>query len=173
MRLEKKSILEELRKNLTAATFIIVVNYQGMKAVQANDLRKRLVKTRSRLQVVSNTNFRRVVMECHWGDPRAALTGPTAVIFGQGDVIETAKLIAAFFQDQRLPVIQMGILNGAFLSAQDVDTLVKLPSRPVLYSMLVGTLAAPMTRLVGVLQQKVASLVYVLNAIQEKKNQTS
>ena len=34
---------------------------------------------------------------------------------------------------------------------------------------LVGTVAAPLSQLVGVLQQKVASVLYVLKAVQEKK----
>jgi ribosomal protein L10 len=35
--------------------------------------------------------------------------------------------------------------------------------------MLVGTIAAPMSNLVGVMSQKLSSLVYVLNAVKEKK----
>jgi hypothetical protein len=35
----------------------------------------------------------------------------------------------------------------------------------------VGTVAAPLSRLVGVLQQKVSSIVYVLKAIENKKNE--
>ncbi len=36
--------------------------------------------------------------------------------------------------------------------------------------MLVGTIAAPMTQLVGVMNQKLLSLVYVLKAVEEKKS---
>ena len=46
-----------------------------------------------------------------------------------------------------------------------------LPSREQLYGMLVGTLAAPMSGLVRALNQKLASIVYVLKAVQEKKEQ--
>jgi ribosomal protein L10 len=37
--------------------------------------------------------------------------------------------------------------------------------------MLLGTLQAPCTQLVGVMNQKVASLVYVLSAVKDKKEQ--
>ena len=172
MRLEKTAILEELRKNLQGAAFVIVANYKGMKVSQANELRRRLSKTKARLQVVKNSLFRKISIDQKWGDPQAAMSGPIAVIFGPGDVIETAKLLSAFCHEQRLPVIQLGVLDGHFLSAADVDVLVKLPARPVLYGMLVGTLAAPMMRLAGVLHQKAASLIYVLKAIEEKKSKT-
>jgi ribosomal protein L10 len=39
----------------------------------------------------------------------------------------------------------------------------------VLLGRLVGTVAAPMSGLVGALKQKLASVVYVLKAIEEKK----
>ena len=44
-----------------------------------------------------------------------------------------------------------------------------MPSRETLLAMLVGTIAAPLSGLVGVMQQKVASVLYVLKAVQEKK----
>jgi ribosomal protein L10 len=34
----------------------------------------------------------------------------------------------------------------------------------------VGTVAAPLSRLVGVLKQKVSTIVYVLKAVEDKKN---
>ena len=65
--------------------------------------------------------------------------------------------------------IKMGLLDGRVLSPADVDMMSKLPARPVLFSMLVGVIAAPMIQLAGVFKQKTASLVYVLKAVQEKK----
>jgi len=43
----------------------------------------------------------------------------------------------------------------------------------VLYAQLAGTIAAPMTQLVGVMNQKVLSLLYVLKAVEDKKKEES
>ena len=40
----------------------------------------------------------------------------------------------------------------------------------VILSMVVGTIAAPMSRLVGVMHPKLASLIYVLRAAEEKQS---
>ena len=64
-----------------------------------------------------------------------------------------------------------GFVEGKAVSAQDVVALAKLPSKDVLRAMLLGTLQAPCTQLVGVMNQKVASLVYVLSAVKDKKEQ--
>jgi len=68
--------------------------------------------------------------------------------------------------------IRRGVFEGRLLSREDIDALVKLPGRPVLYAMVLGTMAAPMTQLVGVMVQKVSSLLYVLKAAQEKKEKS-
>jgi hypothetical protein len=39
----------------------------------------------------------------------------------------------------------------------------------VLLSLAVGTIAAPMSRLVGVMSQKISTLLYALNAVADKK----
>jgi large subunit ribosomal protein L10 len=91
------------------------------------------------------------------------------MISGSGDVALAAKVLRDFIKEKEKPVVKIGALQGAILSAVDVRSLADLPSREQLYGMLVGTLAAPMQRLVGTLNQKLASVVYVLKAYQEQK----
>ena len=55
------------------------------------------------------------------------------------------------------------------INADEVDQLAKLPSKEILYAMLLGTLQAPMSQLVGVMNNKLSSLVYVLEAVRNKK----
>jgi large subunit ribosomal protein L10 len=102
--------------------------------------------------------------------PEDLLKGPTAVVFGADDVAETAKALKAFAAaNDKMPVVKGGWMDGRALNAADVEILATLPSKKVMQGMLVGTIAAPMSNLVGVMSQKLASLVYVLNAVKEKK----
>ena len=169
MRLEKKAIVNELRASLEGAAFVILTDYRGLKVRQGEELRRRLAKLGVRFNVVKNSFLKLALSEDRRAQVADVLTSPTAIIVGSGDVVETAKVLAGFQQDQRVVTIKRGLLDGRVLSPADVDTLVKLPARPVLLSMLVGTIAAPMTQLAGVFKQKVASLVYVIKAVQEKK----
>ena len=169
MRLEKKAIINELRAGLAGASFVILTDYRGLKVRQGEELRRRLAKFGARLNIVKNSFFKLALPEDRRAQVADVLTSPTAIIFGSGDVVETAKVLAGFQQEQRVLTIKRGLLGGRVLSPADVDTLIKLPARPVLLSMLVGTVAAPMTQLAGVFKQKVASLVYVIKAVQVKK----
>lgn len=172
MRLEKKSISEDIRSWLVNATYVILTDYRGMKVRQTDDLRKRLAKLRAQIHVVPNRLCKRVMAELNWGAADEAFVGPTALVSGRGDVIEAAKLLKTFTDEYRLPLIKLGRFEGRFFAPADIAALVNLPARPVLYAMLAGTIAAPMSRLVGVLKQKVSSLVYVLKAVQDKKSQS-
>ena len=169
MRLEKTAIVNELRASLEGAAFVILMDYRGLKVRQGEELRGRLAKFGARLNIVKNSFFKLALPEDRRAQVADVLTLPTAIIFGSGDVAETAKVLAGFQQEQRVLTIKRGLLDGRVLSPADVDTLSKLPARPVLFSMLVGVVAAPMMQLVGVFKQKTASLVYILKAVQEKK----
>lgn len=172
MRPEKTSIINEIRAQLSGASFVFLANYEGLKVSQACELRQRLARLNSEYHVVRNSFFRIAAAELKWDQIAGGLTGPTAMVAGRGDAVETAKVLHAFGKENKTPVVKMGLFDGRHISTADFEALVQLPPRQVLLGMLVGTLAAPMTRLVGTMQQKVASIVYALKAIQEKKSKT-
>ena len=92
------------------------------------------------------------------------------MIYGSGDAVEVAKTIRTFAKENAKPAIRGGV-DGKCINADEVVELAKLPAKETLQAMLVGTLQAPMSQLVGVMNNKVSSLVYVLDAARAKKDQ--
>jgi len=173
MRLEKQSIVNDLRARMKAAQFVILTDYKGLNVAAMNDLRGRLHAAAAEFHVVQNSLVRLVAKDLGQAGLEPGLTGPSAMISGSGDVARVAKVLRDFIKEKEKPAIKIGALQGAILSAKDVGVLADLPSREQLYGQLVGTLAAPMQRLVGVLNQKLASVVYVLKAYQEQKEKAA
>ena len=173
MRSEKASIIEELRTRVKDSAFLILADYQGLNVAKTEELKRRLRGVKAQFQVIQNRMFKRVAGELSQPGLEKGIAGPSAIVYGKGDVVSAAKILKDFIREYNLPEIKMGSLQGAILSAADVQQLASLPSREVLLATLVGTIAAPLTQLVGVLQQKVASVVYVLKAIQDKKEQAA
>lgn len=173
MRSEKTSIIEELRNKVKDSSFLIVADYQGLNVGKTEELKRRLRGVKAQFQVIQNRMFKRVASELKQPGLEKGIAGPSAMVYGKGDVVQAAKVLKDFIKENNLPAIKIGSLQGAVLSADDVQQLANLPSREVLLATLVGTIAAPLTQLVGVLQQKVASVVYVLKAIQEKKEKAA
>jgi len=168
MRPEKKAIVEQVRNEVSSSMFVILTDYRGLTVLQTEELRNRLHQVKAHVRVVKNRMFRVVARELNY-DMDETLKGPSAMIVGDGDVVETAKVIKDFIRENKLPVLKVGVLEGVILSAEDLKRLADLPPKPVMQAILLGTLAAPMTQLVGVMQQKIASVVYVLKAFQETK----
>jgi large subunit ribosomal protein L10 len=170
MRNEKISILNEVIERVKASDFCFILNYGGLKVTQLTTLRQELNKLNSRAMVVKNTYLGKVAKELGWADVSAMLSGPTAVVTGQGDVTEVAKLLVEFVKKNDKAAIKGASLEAAALSAADVDALSKLPSKDTMRAMLLGTLSAPATSLVRVLNAPLLNALYALKAYEEKKN---
>ncbi len=169
MRPEKIAIINELKNKTENATFVVLVDYKGMTVAQMSELRKRLAAIQAEFHVVKNSFFKIVAIERNWMKSDEPLTEPNAIAIGRGDAIELAKVLSDFNKENKRPEIRRGFLEGRAVSAKEIEYLLSLPGRDTLRAMLVGAIAAPMSGIVGVLKQKLASIVYVLKAIEEKK----
>jgi large subunit ribosomal protein L10 len=169
MRTEKLSILNEVIERVKASDYCFVLNYGGLKVTQLTALRQELAKLGSRAMVVKNTYLGKVAKELGWQDVSAMLAGPTAVITGTGDVTEVAKLLVEYAKKNDKAKVKGASLETAALNAADVEALSKLPSKDAMRGMLLGTLLAPATSLVRVLNAPLLSALYALKAYEEKK----
>ena len=157
----------EIEERISGALYMILADYDGMDMPMTTEFKNSLRDNGASFNVVKNRMLNRAMSE----DVSELLKGQTAMIYGDGDVVEVAKVIKKFTAANQKPLVKGGFVEGKPVSAQDVVALAKLPSKDVLRAMLLGTLQAPCTQLVGVMNQKVASLVYVLSAVKDKKEQ--
>lgn len=170
MRPEKKAISEEVQQQLGESAFVLLTNYAGMSVDLMADLRGRLREADGQMMVVRNAVLSFAAKELGWNGFSDLMDGPTAMIVGQGDVARIAKLVNDFAKEHEVPVIRGGRFGRQVLSGEEVVEMAILPAREVLLGLAVGTIAAPMSGIVGVLQQKVLTLLYALKAIEEKKS---
>jgi large subunit ribosomal protein L10 len=172
IRPEKQAMYNEVQESASGALYMLLADYNGMTMPETDEFKKLLRKADARVKVVKNSTFSRISSEmgCKGFEN---LCGPTAMIFGAGDVVEVAKILKKFSGDKKKPTVKGGVLEGAVLSSNDVVALASLPGKKEMQAKLVGTVAAPMTHLVGVMNQKICSLLYVLNAAVAKKEQAA
>ena len=173
MRPEKIEMMREITERLQDADSTFLLNYGGLTVTEMYTLRQAIRPAGGRAMVAKNSMVGRAATELGWEDLSAFLTGPTAIVTGKGDPSELAKALVAFVKAHEKAAVKGGCLDGRVLQAADVDALSTLPPREVMLSMLVGTVAAPMTQLVGVFNQKLLSLLYVLKAVEAKKGQAA
>jgi large subunit ribosomal protein L10 len=161
---EKLAMAAEIDQRIAGALYMILADYDGMDMPMTNEFKSSLRANGASYNVVKNRMLNRAMPL----DPEM-MKGQTAMIYGEGDVVEVAKVIRKFTATNKKPVVKGGFVEGKAVTAEDVVALAKLPSKDVLRAILLGTLQAPARNLASVLNQKVASLVYVLSAVKEKR----
>lgn len=169
MRAEKQFISQEYVTRLNGSPFFLVVDYRGLTVSHFSELRKRLRKAGAEVHVVKNSIFRIAAKEAKVADlSTAGLSGQLAVVTGPKDVSAAAKVVKTFQAEFDKPKLQFGYLNSQRLEQKDVLALADLPSIDVLRGKLLGTLLAPASTLVRLLNTPASQLAQVLKAKSEK-----
>ena len=169
MNAEKTLLIEDILKRVNASPFLFVVDYTGLTVPRWDELRKRLRATGSEIHVFKNNLVRKAAEKAGYPEKIGdALVGQTAVVTGDQDVCAAAKVMKNFTKEFEKPVLKAGVLDGALLSADGINSLADLPSKDVLRATLLGVLQAPASQLVRLLNEPAASLARVLKAKSEQ-----
>jgi large subunit ribosomal protein L10 len=152
------SVKEGVEKK--SATF--VVSYRGISSAKMNILRKDLKRKKAEV-LVSKTSVGRIALkEAKCEELAGTVDGQLALILSNADASEVSKVLVNFAKAYEGFIVRGGVLDGAFLTKDEVQTLSDLPSREVLLAKLMGTLNAPLTRFAGALNAKTRDLMSIL-----------
>ena len=168
-RVQKEEILARLSDRLIRSKSAVFVTVEGVKVDQIEEIRNALFPEGLQLQVAKNSLFKRVLKEQGIELPLELLDQPVGIVFAYDDAIASAKLVAPFTKEIEALNFVGGLMDGAFLTSAQVKALATLPSREQLLGQLVGTLAAPISGLVNVLQGTIRELVTVMGAIRDSR----
>jgi large subunit ribosomal protein L10 len=163
---DKSKVVDELTERLRKADTLIVADYRGLTMTEIDALRGRLLEQGARFQVVKNTLTRRAAEAAGTDALLALLEGPTAIAFLEsgGDPVAVAKTIADAARDTRILVIRGGVLEGKPMSADEVESLAKVPPVEILRGQVLGAIVAPLTSLIGLVTAPLTNLVGLVDA---------
>jgi large subunit ribosomal protein L10 len=165
---QKAAVVEELTEQIRSAEAIFAVDYRGISVSDAADLRTRLRAADTRFRVVKNSLTERATDRAGADPLRAMLEGPTALAFVTGDVALAAKALSDVGRSLGTLAFKGGIMNGDPLTAEQIQSIARLPARDVLNGQLVGTIAAPLTQLVRTLNALISGLAVQLQQVAEQ-----
>lgn len=162
---QKTAVVDEIAEQIGAAEAVFAVDYRGISVSQAADLRARLREADARFRIVKNSLSERAADKAGVEDLKSMLVGPTALTLVHGDAALAAKALNDVARQLNLLEFKGGLLNGAPLTADEVRSIARLPSRDVLHAQLVGTIAAPLTGLARGLNALIAGVAIQLQAM--------
>ncbi len=163
---DKAKVVEELTERLRSSDTLLVADYRGLTMPQVDALRSKLIDSGAKFSVVKNTLGRRAAEAAGAEALLTLLEGPTAIAFleADGDMVAAAKALADVARDSKILAIRGGVLQGRPMSADEVETLAKLPPVDVLRGQVLGAIIAPLTALLGLVSAPLQNLVGLIDA---------
>ena len=163
---DKERVVAELTERLRTSETLIVADYRGLTNDEIDGLRTKLLEHGARFSVVKNTLTRRAAEAAGADALLALLEGPSAIAFVEsgGDPVAVAKALGDAATATKVLAIRGGVLEGAAMSAAEVESLAKLPPADVLRAQLVGAIVSPLTTVVALLAAPLRDLVGLIDA---------
>ena len=169
-RQQKELVVQLFRENFTNSPASFVVGYRGMTVSQMQDLRNKLRERGGLLRVTKARLMKRALENVEEGQALLPhLHDQIGVVFASDEAPAVAKVLSEFAKDHEALTLVVGKLDGDVLDSQGIVRIASLPSKPQLLAMLGGTLKAPMSRFVFVLNMQIVQLLVVLKQIGQKK----
>lgn len=168
---QKQALVSEVSGQLQGAQAVIVAEYRGLNVENVTQLRAKARKSGLYLRVLKNTLARRAVQGTPFEKLAEQMSGP--LMYGIArDPVGGAKVMSEFAKDNEQFVIRAGAMPGSLMSAKDIKDLALLPSREELLAKLMGTLQAPVAKLVRTMNEVPARFARTLAAVRDQKSGT-
>jgi large subunit ribosomal protein L10 len=147
----------------------VLTEYRGLTVAQLAELRRSLGE-HTTFTVVKNTLTKIAATEAGVADQLdGLLSGPSAIAFVQGDVVEAAKGLRDFSKANPFLVIKGGVLDGKAITPAEIGKLADLESREVLLAKLAGAMKASMSGAAAVFAALPAQMAQLAEALRVKR----
>jgi len=167
---QKELELQALHDKFERSRGAVFASFAGLTVNDAQELREKLREENAEM-VVAKKSLMGIMFEKSGltKDQVLDMEGSVGVVFGYGDEIAPAKIVAEFAKAHDVVSFRGGVLDGEFIGVEKVIALSVLPSKQELLAKMVGSLKSPISGFVNVLGGNMRGLVQVLNQIKEQK----
>ena len=168
-RAEKVTAVAEMTERFQRSSGAVLTEYRGLSVAQLGELRRSLGE-HATFAVVKNTLTKIAANDAGVAaELTELLSGPSAIAFVQGDVVEAAKGLRDFSRANPFLVIKGGVLDGKVMTPDEIVKLADLESREVLLAKLAGAMKASASGAAATFAALPAQMARLLAALQEKQ----
>ncbi|MEK7396861.1 MAG: 50S ribosomal protein L10 [Candidatus Poribacteria bacterium] len=167
---EKQATIDEIKDKISSTQIAILTEFQGLKVAEVTELRKLLHKAEMDYKVYKNTLIGLAAEQLGITGLDKYLVGTTALAFSKkDDLVAPSKVLKDFSVKHQNLKVKAGILSKKAISAADVNSLINLPPKEYIISMVLGGMQAPLMKFIGVLQAPLRDFVSVLKNLADKR----
>lgn len=165
----KQQIVKDIEKKLQDAALVIFTDYRGINVEDMTSLRDKLRVNGVEFRVLKNTMIEFALKNTGHEDVIPYTFGPNAVLFSNEDPVGPVKSIYEFIKQYKKLEVKAGILEGQAISPEKIKSMADLPPKEALQTQVVGTMQAPITSLVYVLNANLSGFARIIDQIREQK----
>jgi len=169
LRNEKEAVIAGVAQLLAERENLFVSDYRGLTVAELAELRGKLRDSGATFKIVKNTLGGIAADRAGRDTVKPLLSGPTGVTFCGDDIAAAAKALSDFTRTHPKLEVRGGVLESSLIDANAVKAIASLPPRDVLVAQVLGTMAAPMTGLVTVLQGTISAFVRALDQVAQQR----
>jgi large subunit ribosomal protein L10 len=164
-RTEKQQTIDSLGEQFRSISSAFLIDYKGLKVVDATELRRKIREIKGSYVVVKNTLAIRAAKDTQLEKLASHFEGPTAIAYHPKDIVGLAKLLLEVNKTNPSVAFKAALVEGKVVPTSEIQAIAAMPSREVLLGKLAFVLKAPVQKLAGVLKAPVRDLVLVLKQV--------
>ena len=166
---QNQEMLANIKADLEAAGAVWVVDYRGLTVKEIQQLRRNIREADGQMKVYKNTIMHLALSQADLPTLDDLLAGPSAFVFAGTDVAASAKAIKEFAKDNEKLEIKGGLMDGAAVSAAEVEAIASLPSREVLMAQIAGAISGVARGLATSINGVPRGVAQVVKAVADQK----
>ena len=171
MRQEKPIIVEHIQSILDESGNFLLVSYMGMPVKKQEELKNLLSEKSALFQVHKNKLIKKAAVgKDYAGLADIELEGGTAIVYGEGEPSEWAKVIKKFAKDNEQLEFKAAFFEGELLDKSKAGQVAEMPSKDEARAMVLRALMSGPQKLVGILNQVPGGLATVIKNYTDKEN---
>ncbi len=169
-RSEKEAIIAEVAEKAGRAVAMYFADFSKVTVAEETELRREFRKSGVEYNVVKNTLARKALEQLSGYDRVFdKLTGPTGIAFSYDDPSAPAKIIKKFSEKSGKFQLKAAVIEKQVYDGSKLNELASMPSRKDIIAAILGSIQAPASNIVNVINAVARDLVYVVDAIEKKK----
>lgn len=166
---KNQSMLSAIKEDLEGAGAVWVVDACGLTVKEVEALRNAVRESGACMKVYKNTVMRIALSESELPTLDDMLHGPSAFVFAGSDVAAAAKAVKEFAKTNENLQIKGGLMEGAAVSAAEVEAIASLPSREELYAHIAAAINGVAQGLATAINGVPRGLAQVAKAVADQK----
>ena len=165
----REGVKGRIKEGFESNSNVFLISYSALSGAKSSELRMGLKKANAGVYASKNRIAQLALKELGHEKLAEGLEGQTAFVWTDADSVEVAKAVVDFVKENENVQVKGAVIGGDVVTSESVKQLSELPAKPVLQAMLLSTIQAPVSRLLGAFNAKSRDLLSILKQLSEQK----